>query len=153
MASVLIVELVPPSNQLRVGDVESGSVAITTAQIARRIETEVSSVDHVSAGRATVTRRGQRVEVVLDLDVDAGADLSAAANEACYRAHKLVEQRLRIELAERPRARIHYRELRLKDGSGRDRSLTGWERPEGEEERDDRRSADADARAPEEAQA
>lgn len=106
MACVLIVELVPPSNQLRVGDVESGVVAITTEQIAQRIDAEVAGVEHVSGCRATVTPRGKKVEVVLDLDVDAGADLSKAADEVCRRAHILVEWQLRIELAARPRARI-----------------------------------------------
>jgi hypothetical protein len=162
MAAVLIVELVPPSNQVRVG-VESGVVAINTRQIAQRIDAEVAGVEHVSACRSTVTRRGKRVEVVLELDVDAGADLSRAADEACRRAHVLVEQQLRIELAARPRARIHYRELRLGDASGQERPPTGWERPasaaagaaasgpQDEEARDDRRSGDAGA--PEEAQA
>ena len=163
MVCVLIVELVPSSNQLKVGGVEAGVVAITTAQIAQRIEGEVAGVEHVSAGRATVARRGQRVEVVLDLDVDAGANLSAVANEACRRAHELVERKLKIELAAKPRARIHYRELRLVDTGGQERPVTtGWERPEAEEARDDRRSVDAndgraderaDEWAPEEAQA
>ena len=149
MACVLIVEVLPPSNQLRVGDVESGVVAITTSQIAQRVEASVADVDQVSAAKATVSRRGNRVEVVLDLDVEAGADLARTADEACRRAHHLVERQLRIELAARPRARLHYRELRLTSAGNESPPATGWERPQSEEPRDDRRSTDA----PEEAQA
>jgi hypothetical protein len=155
MAAVLVIELVPPSSEVHVGDVQSGAAAITTRQIAERIDATVAGIENVSACSSTVTRRGKRVEVVLDLDLDAGADLARAADEACRRAHVLVEQQLRIELAARPRARVHYRELRLGSASGQERPPTGWERPasaaagapQDEEARDDRRSADASEEA------
>jgi hypothetical protein len=154
MLCVLLLELMRPSSgQMRVQNVDSGAVAITTKEIAGRIDAEVRQVQHVSDCATTVTRRGPRVEVVLDLHLDREADLAVTADEACRRAQQLVEERLGIELAARPRARVHDRELRLQAEPAPSRPVTGWERPVephmDEETRDDRRSADA----PEEAQA
>ena len=87
---------------------------ITTTQIAKRINAEVAQITHIAECAAIVAARGKNVEVVLDLHVDAGANLSQTADEACRRAHVLVEQQLGIEMAAMPRARLHYRELRLR---------------------------------------
>jgi hypothetical protein len=131
MLTVMLVELTPsPTQRMRIRDVKSGEATLTTKQIAERIEHEVSAAPHIAQCAATVAARANRVEVVLDLHVDAGADLAQAANEACGIAHELVEQRMGIALVQPPRARLHYRELRLKDGSGR--PATGWERPRDE---------------------
>lgn len=153
MLTAIIVELTPsPTAQMRVRNMKSGEGAITTTQIAARIDAELRRVPHVADCGSTVSARGKRVEVVLDLHVDPGADLAATADAACGRAHVLVERELGIELAARPRARLHYRELRLRgDGMaepGIERMSTGCERPD-EEIIDERSSADA----PEEAQA
>ncbi len=154
MLMTIIVELTPsPTQKMRVRNVKSGEAAITTKQIAERINAEVREVEHIADCQAIVAARGKRVEVVLDLHVDAGADLSRTADEACRRAQVLVEQKLGIELAQPPRARLHYRELRLRGEPQPPRTMdpTGWERPAAspEGERDQRGQPDA----PEEAQA
>lgn len=130
--TVLIVQLAPTSSgRMPVRNMKSGSANITTAEIASAIDAGVATIAHVAACEASVTRRGKKVDVVLDLHVDPGADLAHTADEACRHAHVLVEQELGIELAAMPRARLHYRELRLglDDASQR----TGWERPPSEE--------------------
>ena len=154
--SVLILELTPsPTQRLRVRNVKSADAVITTGEIAQRINAEVMRAPHIAACESVVAARGKRVEVVLDLHVDAGADLAQAADDACRRAHVLVEQQLGIPLAQKPRARLHYRELRLRSSDervpdglvNRDNVATGWERPRAEEERDDGRRTDASEEA------
>lgn len=130
MLTVVIAELTPsPAQKIRVRSMKSGEAVVTTSQIASRINEEVTQVPHIRACAADVLARGKKVEVVLDLHVDAGANLSQAADEACRRAHLLVEQQLGIEMASMPRARLHYRELRLRgDGApvaSRRREISG----------------------------
>lgn len=138
LLALMIIELTPsPTQRMRVRNVSAGDVTLTTAQIAERIEDEARAVPHVADCRAVVAARGNRVEVVLDLNVDAGADLARTADEACRRVHLLVEEQMGIALVQRPRARLHYRELLLKeDGTlqtAPPRPSTGWERPAGDE--------------------
>jgi len=157
MLTLVIVELTPPSaRRMRVRNVGSGEATLTTKQIAERIDGAVAGIEHVAACEATVVARGRRVDVSLELYVDAGADLAQTADAACFRAQTLVEGEMGIELTQPPRARLHYRELRLGEGgaaagAGSATSApTGWERPRHiEEARDQRGNADA----PEEAQA
>lgn len=161
MLAVIIVEVTPsPVVKMRLRSVKAGDASITTKEIAARIEAEARSVPHIRGCTAVVAARGRRVDVVLDLHVDAGADLAQTADAACGRAQLLVEQRLAIGLAQRPRARLHYRELRLRDGSGPPElrqptaaAAAGWTPPATgtSEEARDRRSGDADSS--EEAQA
>jgi hypothetical protein len=128
MLTIMIIELTPsPTQRMRIRNLKSGDATITTKQIAERIEDEVAATPHIASCKATVAARGGKAEVVLDLHVDAGADLAQTADEACRLAHTLVEERMGIALVERPRARLHYRELRLNDGG--QRPTTGWERP------------------------
>ena len=113
-----------------------------------RINAEIAErVPHIARCDTIVATNGKRVDVVLDLHLEPGADLAHTANVACAHAHALVEQEMGIELASPPRATLHYRELRL---SG-EKVATGWERPpeHAEEERDERGQSDT----PEEAQA
>ena len=148
MATVMLVELTPaPTQKMRVRNVQSGDAVVTTKQIAERIEAEARAVPHVADCNALVAARGNRVDVVLDLHVDAGADLARAADEACRRAHTLVEEKMGMALPGRPRAKLHYRELRLgnepaqaavkspepRDAPSPQRPSTGWERPAEEE--------------------
>ena len=138
MLTVMLVELTPsPTQRMRVRNVGTGDATLTTRQIAERIEDEARAVPHVAGCRAVVAARGDKVEVVLDLHVGTGADLARTADEACRRVHVLVEEQMGIALVQRPRARLHYRELRLNDDgtlqAAPARPSTGWERP-GEDE-------------------
>lgn len=151
VATVIVVEMTPaPDQRMRVRNVKSGDAAISTSQIAQRIDAAVTAIGHIAACHSTVIRRGPRVEVVLDLHLESGADLAQTADDACRTAQTVVEQQLGIELAARPRARLHYRELRLGKEPTAAGPPTGWERPRdlkpapaSEEERDDRRNANA----------
>ncbi len=132
MLTAIIVELTPsPTQKMRVRSMKSGEAAITTSQIAERINAEVSQIPDIAECAAIVAARGKKVEVVLDLHVGAGANLSQTADEACRRAHVLVEQQLGIEMAAMPRARLHYRELRLggEAAASAAQRASGWERP------------------------
>jgi hypothetical protein len=167
LLTVIILEVTPsPIARMRLRDVRSGAGTITTVEIARRVEEEVRDVPHVRECTATVaTRGGRRIDMVLDLHVDGGADLAAAADAACTRAQALVEGQMGIRLAERPRARIHYRELRLREPDTVPSSMRGapsagagdWERPAaGDAGAEDDEGPDGrtrDAEPPEEAQA
>jgi hypothetical protein len=154
MLTLIIVELTPsPTQRMRVRDVRAGEATIKTTEIAARVDDGVRDVPHIAECVSIVAARGKAVEVVLELHVDAGADLSRTADEACRRAHDIVEQEIGIPLASRPRATLHYRELRLRDEPASHTatitSATGWERPGGEEAHDERGNAES----PEEAQA
>ena len=133
MLTVIIIELTPsPVQKIRVASMKSGEAAITTSEIAARINAEVGTVPHVAECTARVAAHGKKIEVVLDLYLDAGANLTETADEACRRAHLLIERQLGIEMAAMPRARLHYRELRLggeSDASAPRRTSPGWERP------------------------
>jgi hypothetical protein len=147
MLTVIVVELTPSPNQkMRVRNLRSGDAAITTTEIAQRVNADVLRIVHIAECRSYVSARGRRVDVVLDLHVDAGADLAQAADEACRRAHELIEKQLGIELTGKPRARLHYRELRLgeeRPATAPQLPPTGWERPQGTEgDRDERGTAD-----------
>jgi hypothetical protein len=134
MVSVIVIELSPPtSGTMAVRSVKAGDAAISTREVARRIDADVGGLPDIASCATHVARRGRRVEVVLDLTVEAQADLVAAADAACRRAHDLVERDLGLELAAKPRARLRYRELRLRSEAAAERPLTGWERPQGEE--------------------
>lgn len=133
MLTVIIIELTPsPVQKIRVASMKSGEAAITTSEIAARINAEVGSVPHVAECTARVAAHGKKIGVVLDLYLDAGANLAETADEACRRAHLLVERQLGIEMAAIARARLHYRELRLGSqaaNAASTRESSGWERP------------------------
>jgi hypothetical protein len=147
MLIVIVVELTAsPTQRMRVRNVKAGGATISTPEIAARIQEEAQRVPEVAACEAIVAARGKRVEIVLDLHVGPGANLAQTAEEACRRAHVLVEEKMGIGLAARPRARLHYRELRLSRENGTAAmpakamatDTTEWERPQTEGERDER---------------
>jgi hypothetical protein len=141
MAGIMIIELTPsPTQKMRLRDVKAGDATVTTHEIAARIEDDLKQLRHIAAAQAIVAARGSKVEVVLDLQVDPGANLATTADEACRRAHTLVEQTIGVELAGLPRARLHYRELQLRAPltpaaagglapAPPPQPSTGWERP------------------------
>lgn len=162
MLTVIIAEVTPsPIAKMRLRTLKSGEGTITTPEIAARVEAGVRAVPHVRACQATVAARGRRVDVVLDLHVDEGAGLAETADAACAAAQDLVEHRMGIGLAARPRARLHYRELRLREEPSVPETMRAgattraqWAPPDalhGTEEARDERSRDADTS--EEAQA
>ena len=167
LLTVIILEVTPsPIAKMRLRDVRSGSGTITTVEIARRVEEEVRDVPHVAECTATVAARGgRRIDLLLNLHVDGGADLAATADVACRLAQSLVEGQMGIRLAQRPRARMHYRELRLREPDTVPSSMRSapstepseWERPlagEGAVEDDEGRDGrTGDAEPPEEAEA
>lgn len=139
---VIILELSPPATPgVRITTVRSGDATIPSDEIAARVQQEVLALEHVTAARVRATGRGKRVEVEMDLHVDPQASLAQTGEAACLRTRQLLEQQMSIPLAGQPRARLHYRELRIGQGEepapaeapieerAQETARTGWERP------------------------
>jgi len=115
MLMVIILEMTPsPTQRMRIRNVRAGDATITTREIADRVTAEVQRVEHVAECESIIAARGRRVEAVLELHVDAGADLTRTSEAVCARVRQIVEGEIGVELAAAPRARLHYRELRLR---------------------------------------
>lgn len=113
-AAIIVLELSPSSTAtVRVASGDRGVATISTDAIAERVQREVEQTPHVVASSARVIGRRRAVEVELDLDVDAYANLRETAMDACERARAVVQDVMGVALAAPPRARLHYRELRV----------------------------------------
>ena len=113
-AIVVIFEVMPPqSGSVKVAKVGSGEASIGTDEIVARLEEELRSVAQVQQVSASVSGRGAKADVNLELHVSPEADLTYTSEEACRRARKLIEGRMGVELAAPPRAQLHYRELHV----------------------------------------
>jgi hypothetical protein len=112
---VLVMELIPQSSgEVKVTGLQVGDAVLTTAAIGQRIEEAVNQVPNVSDVRANVRARRKGVTVALDLHVDPDANLAAVTDAACEAARDVLSDKVHVELLAPPRARLHYRELRLK---------------------------------------
>lgn len=132
--TVLIIELYPRAGgQARVTDLRVGDAVLSTAAIGQRVEEAVNLVPSVADVRATVKAKRKGVVVDLDLHVDPEADLAAVIDEASEAARAVLTEKVHVALAEPPRTRIHYRELRLRGRSHRRAAVaTPPDRPEPE---------------------
>jgi hypothetical protein len=111
---VLLFEMTPKTgNEVKVTDLQVGDAVLSTTAIAQRIEEAVRAVPHVADVKATVKAKGKGVAVGLDLHVDPEANLAQVTDEACQAARDVLTQRVHVGLVAPPRARLHYRELRL----------------------------------------
>jgi hypothetical protein len=111
---VLLFELTPKSGgDVKVTDLRVGNAVLSTAAIGQRIEEAVRLVPHVVDVKSTVKTRGKGVAVGLDLHVDPDANLAEVTDAACQAASDVLTNRVHVGLAAPPRARLHYRELRL----------------------------------------
>ena len=134
MLTAIIVELTPsPAQKMRVRSMKSGEAAITTSEIATRINTEVGAVPHVADCVGRVWARGAKVEVVLDLYVGAGANLAETADEACRRAHTARRAAARHRDGGDATCATALSRATLGDGgaapAASTRESSGWERP------------------------
>ncbi|HXF52009.1 MAG TPA: hypothetical protein VNM43_10040 [Dehalococcoidia bacterium] len=113
-AAVIVLELSPSTTStVRVASSERGVATISTEAIAERVQREVEQTPHVVASSVRVIGRRRAVEVELELDVDAYANLRETAMDACERARAVVQDVMGVALAAPPRAQLHYRELRV----------------------------------------
>jgi hypothetical protein len=111
---LLLFELTPKTgNEVKVTDLQVGDAVLSTTAIAQRIEESVRTVPHVAEVKATVKAKGKGVAVGLDLHVDPEANLAQVTDEACQAARDVLTERVHVGIAAPPRARLHYRELRL----------------------------------------
>jgi hypothetical protein len=111
----LVMELFPQnSGEVKVTGLQVGDAVLTTQAIGQRIEEVVNQVPNVSDVRATVRAKRKGVTVALDLHVDPEANLAAVTDAACEAARDVLTDKVHVELLAPPRARLHYRELRLK---------------------------------------
>jgi hypothetical protein len=111
----LVMELFPQNRgEVKVTGLQVGDAVLTTAAIGQRIEEVVNQVPNVSDVRASVRAKRKGVIVGLDLHVDPDANLAAVTDAACEAARDVLTDKVHVALLAPPRARLHYRELRLK---------------------------------------
>jgi len=111
---LLLLEVTPPRGmEVKVTDVKVGDAVLTTAAIGQRIEEALRDVPHVAEARASVRATRKGVQVSLDLHVDPEANLATVSDEACQAARDVLAEKVHVALVGPPRARLHYRELRL----------------------------------------
>jgi len=111
----LVMEVLPQnSGEVKVTGLQVGDAVLTTAAIGQRIEEAVNQVPNISDVRASVRAKRKGVTVALDLHVDPDANLAAVTDAACEAARDVLTDKVHVELLAPPRARLHYRELRLK---------------------------------------
>ena len=126
--AVLIIELYPRAGgQVKVTDLHIGDAVLSTAAVSQRVEEAVSQVPSVSDARASVRAKRSGVVVNLDLHVDPEANLATVIDEASEAARSILADKVHVALAEPPRTRIHYRELRLRSRPPRRTSAAGPE--------------------------
>jgi hypothetical protein len=112
--TALVLEFVPSSGgAVKVTDVQTGQAVLTTAAIAQRIQEDVRAVPNVSDVRAVVKTKRKGVDVMLDLHVDPHANLAVVTNDAIEATRRVLNDKVHVALAEPPRVRLHYKELRL----------------------------------------
>jgi hypothetical protein len=117
---VFVLELIPPrSTEVSVTDLKVGNAVLSTAAIAQRVEEAVSRVPHVADARAVVKPKRKGVLVNMDLHVDPEANLAAVTDEVYETAADVLNNRVHVAMAEPPRARVFYREIRLRRGGAR----------------------------------
>jgi hypothetical protein len=109
--TVIIVELAPPqTGNVRVAKVGAGEARIGTDEITKLLEDELRALSRLRGVEASVSSRGARANVKLDLFVDTQADVAQTANEAIERTRDIIETRMGVELDAPPRAEVHYTE-------------------------------------------
>jgi hypothetical protein len=109
--TIIIAELAPPqTGSVRVAKVGAGEARIGTDEIKNVLEQELRAVPRLRGLEATVSSRGARANVKLDLFVDTQADVASTANDAIQRVRDVVETRMGVELDAPPRAEVHYSE-------------------------------------------
>lgn len=112
--TVLVMEFAPSNGaEVKVTDVNTGNATLTTTAIGQRIEEAVRTVPNIVEVRAAVRARRKGILVSLELHVDPNANLAAVAEAACEATRQVLAERVHVELAEQPKVRLHYRELRL----------------------------------------
>lgn len=112
---LLLLELVPRRrSDVRVVDVQGGQASLSTAAVAQRLDETMRQVPNVVDARSYVTARRRGVEVEMDLDVDSDANLAEVTTAASSAARDLLGNRMHVALLGDPKARLHYRELRLR---------------------------------------
>jgi hypothetical protein len=112
--TALVLEFIPSSGgAVKVTDVQTGQAVLTTAAIAQRIQEEVRAVDNVSDVKAAVRTKRKGVDVMLDLHVDHHANLAVVTNDSIEATRRVLNDKVHVAIAEPPRVRLHYKELRL----------------------------------------
>jgi nitrogen fixation-related uncharacterized protein len=111
---VLLLELTPKTGtEVKVTDLQVGDAVLSTTAIGQRVEEAVRLVPHVADVKATVKTKGKGVAVGMDLHVDPEANVAQVTDEACQAARDVLLNRVHVSMAAPPRARLHYRELKL----------------------------------------
>ena len=111
---ILLMELTPKSSgEVKVSDLQVGNAVLSTASIGQRIEEAVRGVPDVSDVRTYVKAKRKGVAVALDLHVGSNADLAKVTDDASQVVRDVLTNRVHVTLAEPPKVRLHYKELRM----------------------------------------
>jgi hypothetical protein len=110
-----LLQLLPESgSQVKVTDLKAGDAVLSTTAIAQRVDDAIRLVPHVVDAHTAIRAKRKGVQVSLDLHVDPEANLATVTDEACETVQDVLMNRVHVALAEPPRVRLHYRELRLR---------------------------------------
>jgi hypothetical protein len=113
--ALALIELLPQTGtEVKVTDLRVGDAVLSTLAISQRVEEAVTQVPHVADVRAAVKGKRKGVKLALDLHVDPDANLADVTDAACQAAENVLKERVHVVLAEPPKVRLHYRELRLR---------------------------------------
>ena len=115
LALIVIISEVAPAEggTLKMERVGGATASISTEEVALRLEEELQTFPQLKQVQASVKSRGQKAEIKLELHVNAEAELTSTAEEACRRARQLLEERMGVALAGPPEAQLHYQELKV----------------------------------------
>ena len=115
LALIVIISEVAPAEggTLKMERVGGATASISTEEVALRLEEELRTFPQLKQVQASVKSRGQKAEIKLELHVNAEAELTSTAEEACRRARQLLEERMGVALAGPPEAQLHYQELKV----------------------------------------
>jgi len=112
---IALLELLPDSGaEVKVTDLQGADASLSTSDIGGRVEEAVRQIEHVVAVKAALKSQKKGVQVALELHVDPDANLALVTDEACNAARDILANKIHVAVIEPVRARLHYRELRMK---------------------------------------
>lgn len=105
----IVAELLPPGpEEIRLRQTSGGTLVVVADDVAHRIQEAVKQQPNVHGAQATVGRRGNSLEVTLDVRVDRDANIATIMNESSEIAQRTVRDDVGLPLAGQPTIRVRY---------------------------------------------
>lgn len=107
---VIVAELAPagPSADIHLEGVTGATAVLSTEDIIRRIEQEVTALPQIRESKASVSARDRGLAVALNLILDPDANVPEATEEACRVTQETIEQKIGVALVGLPTVRIGF---------------------------------------------